>query len=126
MKRRTRQTVFWPGISNDITLWVESCQACQKRLPRQQKKLLMRDPLPTRVFENVSADLFLVSSLHVLVYADRLSKWPIVHQWRHDPSAREVTQAIIENFVDLGVPVRMRSDNGPQFEAHSHQTKLRQ
>ena len=67
-----------------------------------------------------------MGSLHVLVYADRLSGWPIVHQWRHDPSAREVTQAIIENFVDLGVPVRMRSDNGPQFEAHSLQTKLRQ
>jgi hypothetical protein len=126
MKRRARQTVFWPGMSNDITLWVESCQACQERLPHQQKEPLMRDPLPTRVFEDVSADLFQVGSLHVLVYADRLSGWPIVHQWRHDPSAREVTQAVIENFVDLGVPVRLRSDNGPQFEAHSFQTKLSQ
>ncbi|KAI9551307.1 hypothetical protein GHT06_002507 [Daphnia sinensis] len=126
MKRRARQTVFWPGMSNDITLWVESCQACQERLPHQQKEPLMRDPLPTRVFEDVSADLFQVSSLHVLVYADRLSGWPIVHQWRHDPSAREVSQAVIENFVDLGVPVRLRSDNGPQFEAHSFQTKLSQ
>ncbi len=126
MKRRARQTVFWPGISNDITLWVESCQACQERLPRQQKEPPMHDPLPTRVFEDVSADLFQVGSLHVLVYADCLSGGPIVHQWRHDPSAREVTQAIIEIFVELGVPVRMRSDNGPQFEAHSLQTKLRQ
>ncbi|KZS09694.1 uncharacterized protein K02A2.6-like [Daphnia magna] len=126
MKHRARQTVFWPGKSNDITLWVESCQACQERLPRQQKEPLMHDPLPTRVFEDVFADLFLVGPLHVLVYADRLSGWPVVHQWRHDPSAREVTQAVIENFVDLGVPVRMRSDIGPQFEAHSFQTKLRQ
>ena len=85
----------------------------------------MRDPLPTWVFEDVSADLFQVGSLHVLVY-DGLSGWPIVHQWRPDPSAREVTHAIIENFVDLGVPVRMRSDIGSQFEAHSLQTKLRQ
>jgi hypothetical protein len=126
MKRRARQTVFWPGISNDITTLVESCQSCQERLPRQQKEPLMRDPLPTRVFEDVSADLFQLGPLHVLVYADRLSGWPVVHQWRHDPSAREVTQAVIENFVDLGVPVRFRSDNGPQFEAHSFQAKLRQ
>jgi hypothetical protein len=94
MKRRARQTVFWPGISNDITLWVESCQACQERLPRQQKEPLMRDPLPTRVFEDVSADLFQVGSLHVLVYADRLSGLPIIHQWRHDPSAREFRQSL--------------------------------
>jgi hypothetical protein len=113
MKRRARQTVFWPGISNDITTLVESCQNCQERLPRQQKEPLLRDPLPTRVFEDVSADLFQLGPLHVLVYADRLSGWPVVHQWRHDPSAREVTQAVIENFVDLGVPVRFRSDNGP-------------
>jgi transposase InsO family protein len=86
----------------------------------------MCGPLPTRVFEDVSADLFQVGLLHVLVYADHLSRRPIVHQWRHNPSAREVTQAIIENFVDLGIPVRLRSDNGPQFEAHSFQTKLSQ
>lgn len=126
MKRRARQTVFWPGITNEITLAVEKCQACQERLPRQPQEPLLRDPLPSRVFEDVSADLFQVGSLHFLVYADRLSGWPVVHQWRHDPSAREVTQAVIENFVDLGVPVRMRSDNGPQFHAHSFQTKLRQ
>jgi transposase InsO family protein len=126
MKRRARQTVFWPGITNKITLAVEKCQACQERLPRQPQEPLLRDPLPSRVFEDVSTDLSQVGSLHFLVYADRLSGWPVVHQWRHDPSAREVTQAVIENFVDLGVPVRMRSDNGPQFHAHSFQTKLRQ
>jgi hypothetical protein len=119
-KRRWRQTVFWPGISNDITLLVESCQNCQ------QKEPLMCDPPPTRVFEDVSADLFQLGQLHVLVYADHLFGWPVAHQWRHDPSAREITQAIIENFVDLGVLVRMRSDNGPQFEPHSFQAKLRQ
>lgn len=86
----------------------------------------MRDPLPTRVFEDVSAYLFPLGPLHVLVNVDRLSGWPVVHQWPHDPSAREVTQAVIKNFVDFGVPVRMRSDNGPQFEAHRLQAKLRQ
>jgi hypothetical protein len=126
MKRRARQTVFWPGISNDITMLVESCGSCQQRLPAQQQEPLMRDPLPSRVFEDVSVDLFQSGSLHFLVYADRLSGWPIVHQWRHDPSAREVTQAIVENFVDLGVPVRLRSDNGPQFDSNLFQTKLRQ
>jgi hypothetical protein len=126
MKRRARQTVFWPGISNDITLLVENCQNCQERLPRQQKEPLMCDPPPTRVFKDVSADLFQLGQLHVLGYADRLSGWPVVHQWRHDPSAREITQAIIEIFDDLVVPVRMRSDNGPWFETHSFQAKLRQ
>jgi hypothetical protein len=77
----------------------------------------MTDPRPTHVFEDISADLFQLGRLHVLVYADRLSGWPVVHRWRRDRTAREVAQAVIGNFVELGVPMRFRSDNGPQFDA---------
>jgi hypothetical protein len=49
--------------------------------------------------------------------ADRLSGWPVIHQWRRDPTVREVVQAIVHNFVELGVPMRFRSDNGSQFDA---------
>jgi hypothetical protein len=61
----------------------------------------------------------------VLVYADRLSGLPVLHQWLHDPSARELVQAVINNFLELGVPMRLRSDNGPQFEAGVFQAALK-
>jgi hypothetical protein len=123
-KRRAQQTVFWPGISNDVTMLVERCPKCQERLPSQCQEALMSDPLPDFVFEDVSADLFKHGTLHVLVYADRLSGWPVVHQWRRDPTAREVVQAVVHNFVELGVPMRFRSDNGPQFDAKIFQDTL--
>lgn len=123
-KRRAQQTVYWPGITNDITMLVERCATCQERLASQGKEPLMADPVPTYVFEDVSADLFQHGSLHVLVYADRLSGWPVVHQWKRDPTAREVMQAVISNFVELGVPKRFRSDNGPQFDAGIFQAAL--
>ena len=85
----------------------------------------MSDPLPTFVFQDVSADLFQHGNLHVLVYADRLSGWPVVHQWRRDPTAREVIQAVVHNFVELVVPMRFRSDNGPQFDAGVFQETLK-
>jgi hypothetical protein len=75
-----RQTVYWPGISNEITFLVESCQPCQERRPHHQQEPLLRDPLPTRVFKDVSTDLFQFGQLHVLVYVDRLSGWPVVHR----------------------------------------------
>jgi hypothetical protein len=53
------------------------------------------------------------------------SGWPVVHQWRHDPSAREVSQDIVDSFTNHGVPARLRSDNGPKFEAHAFQSVLR-
>jgi hypothetical protein len=42
-----------------------------------------------------------------------ISGWTVVHQWKRDPTAREVMQAVISNFVELGVPMRFRSDNCP-------------
>ncbi|KZR99867.1 Uncharacterized protein APZ42_004101 [Daphnia magna] len=76
MKRRARQTIYWPGLSNDIVAFVDSCQVCQELQPSQQQEPLLRDALPERVFEEVSADLFESGRLHVLVYTDRLSGWP--------------------------------------------------
>lgn len=77
----------------------------------------MRDPLPSYVFQVVTADLFQAGKLHVLVYADRLSGWAVVHQWNHSPSAKETVRAVISSFIELGVPVMLRSDGGPQFKA---------
>jgi hypothetical protein len=77
----------------------------------------MSDPLPAHVFEDVSADLFQSGPLHVLVYADRLSGWPVVHRWKRDPTTREVLHAVIDNFAELFVPMWFRSGNGPQFDA---------
>ncbi len=84
----------------------------------------MPDFLPTHVFEDVSADLFQSGELHMLVYADQLFGWPIVHRWKWDPTAREVLHAVIDNFVELGVPMPFRSDNGPQFDAGVFRTAM--
>jgi hypothetical protein len=49
---------------------VERCATFQERLASQGQEPLMADPLPTYVFEDVSADLFQHESLHVLVYVN--------------------------------------------------------
>ena len=40
----------------------------------------MADPLPTYVFEDVSADFIQLKNLNLLVYADRLSDWPVIQK----------------------------------------------
>ena len=45
-KRRARQSVYWPGISNDITTTVFSCAKCQERLPSQQREPTRTEPPP--------------------------------------------------------------------------------
>lgn len=60
-KRRAQQTVFWPGINSDIANTVHACEACQVLQPSQQQEPWMYDDNPTRPFESVSADFFVVA-----------------------------------------------------------------
>lgn len=48
----------------------------------------------------------------------------MIHRWMRDITAREATQAIVSNVGDLGVPLRTRTDNGPQFSASIFQAAL--
>ena len=116
-KRRARQTVYWPAINSDIQNTVQSCSKCQESLPSQQREPMEQDPPPKRPFEDVSADLFSHAGKSYLVYVDRLSGWIKITEFRHDPSSQQVISALRKYFVDTGVPVRIRTDGGPQFSA---------
>jgi transposase InsO family protein len=115
-KRRARDSVFWPGISSDVKNMVEACYECQIRLPSQQQETYSTDVCTTRPFEDVSADLFTTEGHHYLVYVDRYSGWPLVYSWKRDPDTSQVVRAIA-GFFTFGVPVRIRTDNGPQFKS---------
>ena len=123
--RRARQSVYWAGIDRDITATVQSCAACQERLPSQQKEPIMSDPLPSRVFESVSTDFFQHAGRTYLVYVDRLSGWPTVVHCDGDATARTLVRHLREIFAATGVPCLLRSDGGPQYTAHHTRDFLR-
>ena len=123
-KQRARQTVYWPGINSDITNTVESCRQCQERLPSLQKEPMKSDAPPTRAFESTSADLFTYGGKKYLAYVDRLSGFPFVQKFNHDPDAKMLEKVFSKIFVTTGVPVQFRSDQGPQFAAKHFQDFL--
>ena len=124
-KRRARQSVYWPNIDRDISNLVTSCRHCHERLPSLPKEPLMTDPPPTRVFQCVSADFFHHAGHTFLVYADRLSGWPIVVSCKREATSRTLVCSLREIFSSTGVPNVLRSDGGPQFSAHHTRDFLR-
>ena len=117
--RRARNTVYWPAMSSDIKNIIYSCEACQTVRPSQQKETMRFDPPPTRPFVDVSSDLFACSGKHYMVYVDRFSGWPIIcHYGNQDPTSNRIIQDLKKIFADTGVPIRFRSDNGPQYHAY--------
>lgn len=124
-RRRARQTVWWPGISSDITNTVRACDACQEMLPSQPREPLLSDPLPSRPFEDTSADLFTHAGKDYLIYSDRLSGWPCIAEYGREATSRVTTKLLRSIFRDVGVPVRLRTDGGPQFSSSAFRSFVR-
>lgn len=70
--------------------------------------------LPTRVFEETSTNFFQLGRLLTCLRGPAVGV-PVVHHRMRYSTAREVAQAIISNFVDFGVLLRIQTDNGPQL-----------
>lgn len=123
-KRRARQAVFWPGVDADIANTVRACEPCQILQPSQQQEPRLCDDNPTRPFESISADYFSVAGKAFLVIADRLSGWPVVVSCGADTTSAATIRHFRRLFRDLGVPVRLRTDGGPQFASREFSTFL--
>ena len=116
-RRRARQSVYWPGIDNDITNVVNSCAKCQQLLPSLQKEPMITEKEPSRPFQSVSADYFSYAGKEYLVYVDRLSGWPMVKMYNKEATAVMLVTTLRKYFAATGVPEMFRSDNGPQLKA---------
>ena len=53
-----RESVFWPGISNDIRQIVKDWGPCNHLHPIQSKLPIMQPDLPTRPWEKLGTDIF--------------------------------------------------------------------
>ena len=118
-KRRAAQTVYWPGINADITNTVRACEPCQVMQPSQQKEPILCDDKSSRPFQSASADFFSAAGKFFMVYVDRLSNWPVVVKCGNDTTTSATIRHFCHIFRDLGVPVRLRTDGGPQFTSQA-------
>ncbi|XP_059097969.1 uncharacterized protein K02A2.6-like [Tigriopus californicus] len=114
-KRLARQTVFWPGLTNDIATTIQTCTKCQYYWPSAIAEPLVQDTVST--IEKVTSDLFMFGSHHYLVYADRYSGYPLLSRFSSSPSSSDLIKEFRFYFSLMGTPNILRSDNGPQYRS---------
>ena len=111
--RNARQLYFWPFMKNEVTQMVSSCEKCVSLLPSQTLEPRIQT-VASRPFEMLSVDLGKLNGQDFLICADRFSGWPMVEPLRKLNTA-EVIKIFEEWFIEIGKPVRIRADGGPQF-----------
>ena len=124
MEQRTRQIVYWPGMSTDIRAIREQCSDCNRNAPSQAATPPLPTSPPTTPFEEVFADFFDYGDHHYLVVGDRLSGWVEVlssNSGTNLAGAAGLIRHLRPFFATFGVPNEISSDGGPEFTAGSTQ-----
>ena len=116
-KARARQSVWWPGLSQQINDMVLKCRTCiQER--HNHNEPLMPSEHPDRPWQRLGADLFELGGKTYLLVVDYFSRYIEIALLSHTRSTDIITH-LKSIFARHGIPEVMMSDNGPQFSGQA-------
>ena len=116
-KRRARDIVFWPKMSQEIDNLIERCSVCNSTKAHLQKEPLQSHPIPTLPWETVGVDLFHWNHHDYVAIGDKYSNW-FDMEMLQDITSYSVIQYLKKQFAIHGTPNTLISDNGKQFACH--------
>lgn len=119
---RLQSRCYWPGMSTEVEQWCQACERCQFAKDNQPT---VRNPmghiLASRPNEILAIDYTLLDPArngmeNVLVMTDIFSKYMLAVPTR-DQHATVAQVLAVEWFSKFGVPARIHSDQGRNFES---------
>lgn len=116
-KARARQSVWWPGLGQQINKMVLKCRTCLQERHNHSEPLMPSD-CPERPWEKLGADLFELEGKTYLLVADYLSRYVEIALLSHTRSTDVITH-LKSMFARHGIPEVMMSDNGPRFSGQA-------
>lgn len=136
-ERKTRQRIklsfYWPGLKRSVREYVMSCQDCQLRArklttDRVPITPITKDHIP---FQTLNMDCIgpldppsAQGHKYCLCIVDSCTRWPSVYLLK-SLTAKAVCDALLDLFVNVGVPKVIVSDCGTNFTSQLTQEMLR-
>ncbi|XP_060719718.1 retrovirus-related Pol polyprotein from transposon 412 [Tachysurus vachellii] len=118
-----RQRCYWPGMSNEIMQWCQECERCQSAKTVQPRaRSFMGHLMASRPNEILAIDFTVLEPSragleNILVMTDVFTKYTLAIPTQ-DQRAETVAQVlVVEWFYKFGVPGRIHSDQGRNFES---------
>ena len=118
--RRARDSVYWPGMTKELTEYILRCPTCNAYPYNQPKEPLISHEIPERPWEKVGSDLFEYEGDDFLVTVDYFSNFFELDRLR-SKTAEEVIGKLKSHFARYGVPDQLITDNGPPYNSEAFQ-----
>ncbi len=118
-----RQRCYWPGMSADVKRWCQTCERCQvAKDSGPPARSFMGHLLASEPNEILAMDFTLLEPTHnglenVLVLTDIFSKYTLAIPTRDQRASTVAHMLVTEWFSKFGVPARIHSDQGRNFES---------
>ena len=120
MSLRARETVYWPGISEDIRHTYHHCHICAKFARTQQRETFQYIETLQTAWEQLGLDIFTLRNTQYLLVIDYFSQFPVVKQLQSLHSL-SVIKHLKDIFTEIGIPRCIVSDGVTQFTSQEFQ-----
>ena len=120
MSLRARETVYWPGISDDIRYTYDQCHICAEFARTQQRETLQFIDTLQIAWEQLGLDIFTLRNTQYPLVIDYFSQFPVVKQLQSLHSL-SVIKHLKDIFTKIGIPRCIVSDGGTQFTSQQFQ-----
>ena len=120
-KLRAEETVYWPGINEQLEQLILNCKLCLKYSQSKHKQppnLTLGHEVPTVPWSKLATDIFHFVGTSYLLVVDYTSCFPIVCKLK-SMSAQHVSNQFKLIFSEYGWPDTLVSDNGPCYTAEA-------
>ena len=111
---QARQSIFWPGLSKNITDLISACPACMKYAAKNCAEPPINDLAATKPWQALSIDNFEWKGHKYLIILDRFSHFVVVKSLDRIDTATTI-RLLLEVFAEHGLPQKIRCNRGTNF-----------
>lgn len=117
-----REKVWFKNMQPLVEENIRNCHTCQISTHKTAREPQKMSPLPAAPWTEVSADFgHLQNGKYLLVVTDEYSRYVVV-DILDSISTNSVIPRLDKIFAEFGVPVSLKTDNGPPFNSHDFKT----
>ena len=120
-KLHAKQSVYWPGLKDQLEKLVLNCQLCLKYSNSKKKQdthLSLGQEIPLFPWTKLATDLFHFQGDSYLLLVDYTSHFSIVHKLR-SMTGQHIADHFKQIFAEYGWPDTIVSDNGPCYASET-------